>query len=659
MKYFGIVFLATCIISCSTAQPSYYNTSDKKAKKYLAAADECMRVTATKMYPDLDCAIANTEKALERDPDCTDAMVKMSEYYDRKGDKKNAIIYLNKVLNKDPNYSQTGLLYYHVASLEMSEGQYEACLKHSKRYLEFRNNNEELAAKCNRFIENCRFAMKAMQNPVPFEPKNLGPGVNTQHPEYFPALTGDDNMLLFTRVIPDARIPKSIGGKQEDFYVSEKENGVWTTAYGVSPKINSKYNEGAPTLSTDGRLLIFTACEFMNEGYGPSRVGKGSCDLFYSFKVGGVWTKPENFGAPMNSWSWESQPSFSSDGKTIYFVRGIREKRVRRDLQKQDIYYSEFDEKTGWSAPKKLGPNINTPYREESVYIHPDGQTLYFSSEGHPGMGGLDIYVSRKQPDGTWGEAVNLGYPINTHENENSLLVGANGEIAYFASDREGGYGGLDLYGFELYEAGRPVFTTYVKGKVYDAKTKAPLEASFKLIDLSTGDTVISSRSDHKTGEFLVSIPTNKDYALFADKPGYLFFSENFSLSGENLKKNFAFDVPLSKNGGVLENVFFDKDKATLKPESKFELDKLVRYLDMNKDLNITLEGHTDSDGDDDYNMKLSQDRAEAVMNYLIENGIDAKRLKAKGYGETKPRDTNDTVEGRANNRRTEYKMTK
>lgn len=664
IKFLIAITLLVGITSCSVAQPGYYRTSDKKAKKYMAAADECMKVSATKMFPDVDCAIENINNAIERDPQFADAYVKVSELYEMKKDNKKAIEANLKALSIDPNYSSTGSLYYYTARLEMKEGMYEACKKHSQTYIDFRGNNPDFAEECQGFIVNCNFAIQAMKSPVPFEPKNLGPGVNTIHPEYFPALTGDDKNLLFTRTIPDSRVSKQMGGKQEDFYVSEFVNGQWQDAFGVSPKINTVANEGAPTISTDGRVLIFTACEFMQEGYyGDNREGKGSCDLFYSFKTGGNWSVPGNFGAPLNTFHWETQPSFSSDGRTLYFVRGIRKRGERRTGKDQDIYFSEYDEKAGWSKPQKLGPTVNTAGREESVHIHPDGQTLYFSSDGHPGMGGLDIFMSRKQPDGSWGQAINLGYPINTHGNENSLLVSSSGDIAYFASDREGGFGDLDIYGFELYEGAKPIFTSYAKGVVFDAVTNQKLEAGFVLIDHETKDTIVKSSSDMKTGEFLLSIPANKDYALFAQKPGYHNFSKKFTLKQGTNKDPFVLDVPMIPVGGdngiiALENVFFDTDKDILKPESKLELDNLVKFLDKYQKIKIQLRGHTDSEGDDAHNLDLSERRAKSVVNYLVEHGIDKARLTSKGFGETDPIADNNTPEGRAKNRRTEYKIT-
>ena len=306
-----------------------------------------------------------------------------------------------------------------------------------------------------------------------------------------------------------------------------------------------------------------------------------------------------------------------------------------------------------------MSDKINTPGREESVQIHPDGQTLYFSSDGHPGMGSLDIYLSRLDETGQWGKPENMGYPINTFKEENSTLVSSSGEFAYFASNRDGGEGSLDLYSFVIPESKRPIKTTFMKGKVYDVETKEPLAADFQLIDLKTG--VMSKRSvaNRGNGEFIVALPINKDFALIAEHDGYFFYSENYSI--DKLAKNedgFLVDVPMRpiKKGApfVLENIFFDSDLSTLKPESITELNKLLDILNKNEDLSIELGGHTDSDGNDAHNLELSQNRAKAVVDWLIERGVDKTKLKYKGYGESKPRVENDTPQNKALNRRTE-----
>lgn len=289
--------------------------------------------------------------------------------------------------------------------------------------------------------------------------------------------------------------------------------------------------------------------------------------------------------------------------------------------------------------------------------------TLYFTSDGHPeSMGGLDIYLSRRQPDGSWGPAQNLGYPINTFNDENSLLVGPDGKVAYFASDREGGYGGLDLYGFELPADAKPTPITFMKGKVFDAKTKAPLDANVEVIDLETQKTVVRSFSNSK-GEFLSVLTAGKNYLVNVNREKYLFYSDNFQLKDGNtdFNKPFILEIPLQPlDTGMtieLKNVFFDVDKFDLKPESKAECEKLVAFLKNNAKLRIEISGHTDSDGNKKANQILSQNRAKAVYDYCVNAGIPAARLAFKGYGDTKPKVPNTTPENKAKNRRTEIKI--
>jgi outer membrane protein OmpA-like peptidoglycan-associated protein len=289
---------------------------------------------------------------------------------------------------------------------------------------------------------------------------------------------------------------------------------------------------------------------------------------------------------------------------------------------------------------------------------------LYFSSDGHPGLGGLDIFMSRRQADGSWGQAINLGYPINSFADENSWLVDPSGKYAYFASTKEGGFGGLDIYQFELPEDIRPEKLTYVKGKIYDARTKEALSAKFELIDLETQQSVTESYSD-KAGQFLVTLTGNKNYIVNVAKDGYLFYSDNFSLKGKetDYNKPFVLDIPLEPidTGSTVElkNVFFDVDKWELKPESKAELDKLIFFLTKNPGVKIELGGHTDNSGKKEWNRTLSTNRAKAVYEYVIKNGkIDEDRLSYKGYAETKPKVPNDTPENKAKNRRTEFKVT-
>ena len=428
----------------------------------------------------------------------------------------------------------------------------------------------------------------------------------------------------------------------------------------MSNVINSEFNEGAPTFSSDGQYIIFVGCETGAKGdyqYGGDRIGYGSCDLFYSQNNGTNWSKPVNLGPKINSKHWETQPSFASDGKTLYFIRGMNYDRQRRNPNNQDIYVTEILENGQWSTPRKLSSKINTPYREESVQIHPDGKTLYFASNGHPGMGGLDIYMSRKLEDDSWSKPINLGFPVNTFLNENSILISPKGDLGYFSSDREGGFGDLDLYSFILSDKFKPQPITYLKGRIIDAESKLPLTASFQLSDLEKENVISQMQSKPGNGEFLITVPKSIDFALHAEKEGYMFYSRNIYRDNLSLSKDGFLIIELEKikpGTFVLENIFFEKNKSSLKKSSYVELKKVLKLLQFNPHLKIQISGHTDSDGDDDFNFELSINRAKSVVNWLIQNNINKDRLSFKGYGETKPIEENNSFANKAKNRRTE-----
>lgn len=626
------------------AQPGGYSTKDKGAIKKYESGAECMRMRRW------DCAKSEFTKAAADDPRFVEPRLMLAELAEEQGMDAEAMAYYREVVTLSPGFFPTAQL--HLADLEFRAGNYAEAEKHYKAFLALEQEPVR-KARARLGLANCAFAADAMQRPVPFEPKNLGPGVNSADPEYYPCVTADDATLIYTRRVKAPEIP--VYGMQEDFYVSRRgADGAWGTGVGIPSVNTSAFNEGAGTLSPDGRFIIFTKCALEDGSYGGDLRGLGSCDLFISRRIGDRWTPPENLGPPVNSRQWETQPSLASDGRTLYFIRGV----MGGMGVESDIFMSTLQDDGVWSKPEKLGENVNTPYQEESVQIHPDGRTLYFSSNGHTGFGGLDIFVSRKQEDGTWGKSLNLGYPINTGADENSLLVSADGKVAYFASDRSGGYGDLDLYGFELYPEARPQAVSYIRGKVTDKTNGKPVEADVELYDLATGKLATGAYSDPKTGEFLVCLPSGRSYALNAGAEGYLFFSQNYDVAAGTPKEPVTLNVPLSPltSGSTiaLRNIFFPTASYELLPTSNAELDKLVKLLKANPALRIELGGHTDNVGADAANLTLSDKRAQAVRDFIIARGVDGARITAKGYGETKPTATNETEEGRAQNRRTE-----
>lgn len=661
----GLIFSQ---IACSVAQQRY-STTNKKAISLFEDGQKAPNQSSVNGRPNYQAGIDLMEKALLKDPNFWEAHILVGEFYEYSNKVDEAIKHYEEALRINPNHSPSGSTLFFLGNLKYVKGDFEGAMKVLDLFAKNRNANPELLKKADEIFASCRFAYNAMKNPTNFKPINIGPGINTADPEYFPTITVDGETILFTRRIKDSRVAGPMK-EQEDFYISHlSEHGIWIKAEAMPANINTVNNEGAPTIAADGRTLIFVACpDASGQDYGADRVGKGSCDLFITKRIGSRWQNPVNIPGAINTSSWETQPSLSSDGKTIYFIRGVRGQGGNKS---SDIYTSTLLDNGTWSTAKKLSDNVNTPLEEESVLIHPDGKTLYFASRGHVGLGGLDLFVSRMDENGNWSKAENLGYPINTQFDENSLMVSPDGEIGFFASNREGGFGDLDIYYFIMPEHLRPTRTLYFDGIVFDATNKAPLAGKFKLIDVKTGKEIIVSEADKVTGEFMVSLPLNKEYALNVEYPGYNFFSQNFNMTNPDSLESIHMDVPMIPVGNatpiVLANVFFDLNKATLRPESFVELNKLKEFLTLNPSLRIEIGGHTDTRGDDKVNQALSDARAKSVMDYLVQQGILANRLTSRGYGETqtvvsdaeiaKLSSEKQKEAAHQKNRRTEYKF--
>lgn len=665
MRQFILCLFTILLVQCagaqkaSTSKGNYITkkTATGKAKK---AFDKGMTYNIS---GNDSKALDEFSKALKAAPNFIDAQIQWSALMNSKKNYAAAEKGFEKVLALDPSYSSK--VVYVLGLVELKQGKSAEGIEHLKQYVASKPKNKILLAKAERKIKDETFSAAAKANPVPFEPKSLGNLLNTTDQEYLPSLTADESILVFT---------KKIRG-QEDFYLSKKVDNVWQEGIPLDD-INTPNNEGAQNITPDGKFLVFTKCDSRKDGY-------GSCDIYFSEVKNGRWTAAANIGAPINSRDWESQPSLSADGQTLYFAS-----RRRTGLGKSDIWLSNRNAEGKWSHPKLLSDKINTKGDDQSPFIHPDGQTLYFMSNGHPGMGGFDLYYSRKQSDGTWGDPINLGYPINTEAEESTLVISLDGKTAYYSSDRilsengtiQSGINptGLDLYSFELYPEARPQPVTYVRGNITDAETNKPLVSRVEIMDMSTGKIHAAVNSD-SDGSFLITLPTGKNYAFNVSKPAYVFHSEHFALE-ESKETNDPYELAIGLRAvpevitststeipaadlekfkpTVLRNVFFDTGSAELRSESFTELNRLKTFLDDNPDIKIQLNGHTDNVGSDTNNLTLSDNRAKSVFNYLVKNGIDSKRMTYKGYGETSPIETNDTDAGRQANRRTEFMIT-
>ncbi len=621
--------------------PKDYGIKSKKALELYHKANEQIR------YKNFPRAVEHLNAALAIEPNFQDALYNLgySYFFDKNYSKAHETF--DKLYQINKNYNLEFFFYYGLTHFHKL--QYNKSEEFLTQYINGKAS-PQLVEKAKITLSKAKFAKEAIKNPVPFQPKNLGKNINTADEEYLPSLTADEQILFFT-----SRREGNMGGYismlndfSEDFYYSEKKEGEWQPAVNLGKPINTPDNEGAAHFTADGRWVYYTFCSS-----DPSE----GCDIWVAQKVGNYWLNPKNLGATVNSRYWDSQPCLSNDGKTLYFSSARPGGQGGTDIW----YCTWLENEQKWSKPENMGTPINTPGNEYSPFIHADDQTFYFSSDFLPGFGGFDLFVSRLQNDGSWSEPKNLGYPINTSRDEINIFVNAKGDQGYINSQRDEGLGKNDLYVFDLYPSIRPNLATYVKGKVYDAKTLQNVVAEIMFIDLSNSDTVRKTDNDPANGQYLVTLPAKKNYAAIVKKKNYLFFSQNFDLSNLKPNENFILDIPLQpieKNASILlNNVFFDFDKSSLKPESFVELNQLVKLLKENPKLKVEIAGHTDNTGNYDYNLKLSQNRAESVKEYLVQQGIVKERIIAKGYGQTQPIADNSTEIGKSQNRRTEFKI--
>jgi len=633
MKIFLIIL---CLIPSICFSQKQNTSSVKQAQKSYNLAKQYL---SYRLY---DKAIAELNQAVNLDKSFIAAYQQLGDIYRISGNYNKALISYKIVLELNPEF--LALTYFGIAESELNTGNYADAYGHFNKYLSYPALSVESKQKAIKYISDCNFSLEAIKNPVIFKPNNLGPGINSKEEEYLPVITADEKMIIFTRQT----------NRNEDFFKSVKRDSIWSQAEYLSKEINTyNYNEGAQCISPDGNYLFFTGCNRPD--------GLGRCDIYISRWEGNGWSSPFNIGAPINTPGWESQPSVSADGRTLYFVS-----TRNGGFGGYDIWKSDLNNDGSWNTPVNLGPEINTSYDEQSPFIHTDDESLYFSSNGWPGLGNKDLFMSRKvfkdEIQTGWKKPQNLGYPINTFGEESGLSISSNGKLAFFSTNQKGGFGGLDIYSFELPENMRPNLVTYVKGLIFDINTKEILDAKIEIINLKDGKAIFDDIADPETGEFLATMMAGKSFGLNVSKDGYLFYSQNFTPDLNSINKPFIIEIPLKKIeiGGlvILNNIFFESGKFNLLPESKTELQQLIRFMIDNPTVSIEIGGHTDDIGDEKSNIELSENRARTVFEYLLSNQIKSNKISYEGYGEGLPINDNTTEENRKNNRRIEFKIT-
>ena len=568
------------------------------------------------------------------------------------GNNRGALTAYREGLSKVPTDVSHASEYQLLGDLALSYGEYQTALDAYRQLLKVAPKTQRNLAKSERQMRTCEFALEAIKTPVGEAPVPLPAPLNSFKFQYFPALTADNRFLLFT-----GRPAASSG---EDLFVSrQNKDGSLGAPVPISPAINTSYNEGAGSISGDGKTLVFASCDR------PKAIG--NCDLYISRRTGNNWSAPVNLGTNVNSTEWDSQPTLSADGRTLYFTS------TRRGGQGQeDIYVTTLRPDNTWSAARNLGRPVNTVGKDMAPFIHASGTTLYYVTDGLVGMGGLDVFRCEKSAAGNWSTPRNLGYPLNTFENEASLFITSDNLRGFCSRSRaadEPAAGSrllrerpVELFSFAVPAPVKARETsTYTQGRVYDANTKKPLKAEVKLYDLETDELTQFVTSDPEYGDYTVVLNEGHHYAMYAAADKYLLKSLSFDYSDKRTFDPLTLDIYLEPmragRSVVLNNLFFDTNKYDLKPHSRTELNRLIEFMQQYKDVQIQVAGYTDNVGTSEANLQLSERRAQSVVTYLSEHGISATRLRSKGYGAAYPLAANDTEAHRQLNRRIELRI--
>ena len=608
-----------------------YSVDNPRIKKWYESARQLIKER------EFDGGISLYQKCLVKEPTFVEAHWALASIFKNLGDLERSFYHLDQYyLGADKSGISVPKLMILVKAYFKNGfyGKAKACLDQIQLYQIPADQDDSL------LIASVAYAYKNQKTKAGVMPKALPSSVNRYLTQYFPTLTIDNNTLIFTK-----RAGAS-GSYDEDLVVSYRDAGIWSPATLLSNNIHSEFNEGAASISADGRTLIFTMCD-KGQTF-------GNCDLFVSRKYGEVWSNPENLGKVVNSKNWDSQPSLGADGNILYFSSDRS-----GGMGKRDIWYTQRVDNT-WIQPKNMGNIINTLKDDVTPFIHTNGENLVIASNGRVGFGGYDLYMS-EQKEGKWQTPRNLGNAVNNNLDQLSFIISADGSMAYFSQDFKKADGKLKTKIVQL-----PIIndslvkntSSYIFGRVRDAISQKAIKAKIELFDIFTNKLKYSTYSDSISGEYFFALNEGLSYGVYAGAKGYFFEDFRFDIQNSSSGQPDTLDIILSplEVGAtmILENIYFDLASYELTLNSQSELEIVAGFLVENQ-VNIQIEGHTDQSGDPQYNQVLSEQRAKAVYDFLIASGIPSDQLKFIGLGSKHPVESDPTLSDQ--NRRIEFRI--
>lgn len=626
---FVILSVLVCLLLPGFGQE--FHTKDKKAIKLYEKSEEQFKAR------DFEGGIKSLDQAIQRDGDFAEAYLKLAGVYNFLRVEDAAFANYEKYYQVIPKSDIIPGVARGIAIRYYRRGQYDKAEEVLRFFVEDQkakglSNGDSL------LIKSIQFAIASVAKPFAQDIERLSDSINRFPLQYFPVLTIDNQTMVYTR--------RNGTGIQfdEDIVIATKTNDQWSAASGIAPTVNTQYNEGACSISADGRTLIFTSCE--------GRTSFGSCDLYSVIREGEEWGKPKNLGKTVNSSSWDSQPSLSADGKTLYFVSNRP-----GGYGKRDIWVTR--QKDGeWGKPENLGPGINTNQDEATPFIHFNGKSLFFASQGHIGLGGFDIYVSERMGN-QWSVPYNLGYPTNDFEDQSGLFITADGKTAYYTDESERR---SEIFSFKIQtDTLISNKASYLTGLITNEETSQPIEAKLELYDLVTQEKLYSTTSDPITGRYFMALFEGGEFGAYASADGFLFEDFQFDLQSSTDLRPDTLNISLNplRSGEtiILENVYFEFDSYALIEKSKSELELVFEFLQKNNALQVEIGGHTDASGTAAYNQELSEKRAKSVFDFLVEMGVPPAQMKYMGYGSQYPVTQNNKESDNSKNRRIEFRI--